>query len=290
MSTTRFTLSTTLLAVVASSPLAAQQAQLKQQIDFAKSKVYPALVNISCVTKSFANGRTVRRPSAGSGTIVSPAGHVITNYHVIQGSQRTTCTLPSGETLTAKILAEDPAIDFAVLQLDLSRRRNPNAELPFATLGDSDTVNVGDYVLAVGNPMALSSSMTLGIVSNTRRVFTNFTGTEAEALDIGAQKTGKFTLWIQTDALILPGNSGGALVNLRGEIIGMNTRGGNGPGVRDTIDPAEEVAEPDHDLRRSAPRLDGPACAAGGGGRLSGRADLARRAQLSRTSRRPAAR
>jgi serine protease Do len=221
-------------------PLTAQEAppssaptvspEIKAQIDFAKSRVYPALVNISCVTRSFAGGRAVRNPSVGSGTIVDEQGHVITNYHVIQGSVRTTCTLPNGETLPATILAEDPAIDFAVLQLDLSKRRDKSQPLPHATFGDSDDVQVGDYVLAVGNPMALSSSMTLGIVSNTRRVFTNFIGTEAEALDIGAQRTGKFTLWIQTDALILPGNSGGALVSMQGEIIGMNTRGGNGLG------------------------------------------------------------
>lgn len=208
----------------------AQQSDIKQQIEFAKSKVYPALVNISVVSKSYEGGRTVRRPSAGSGTVVSPAGHVITNYHVVEGAERVTCTLPTGETIVAKVLSEDPSIDFAVLQLDLRRRRDPNIGLPFATLGDSDTVQVGDYVLAVGNPLALSSSMTLGIVSNTRRVFTDFLGNEAEDLDIGGQKTGMFTLWLQTDALILPGNSGGAMVNLRGEIIGMNTRGGGGMG------------------------------------------------------------
>jgi serine protease Do len=128
------------------------------------------------------------------------------------------------------VLAEDPSIDFAVLQLDLKKRRDPNVGLPFATLGDSDPVTVGDYVLVVGNPLALSSSMTLGIVSNTRRVFTDFLGNDSDELDIGGQKTGMFTLWIQTDALILPGNSGGAMVDLRGEIVGMNTRGGAGLG------------------------------------------------------------
>lgn len=218
------------LAAGLAPPALAQNSEIKAQIDFAKSKVYPALVNISVVSKSYENGRAVRRPSAGSGTIVSPAGHVITNYHVVENAERVTCTLPNGEELVAKVLAEDAAIDFAVLQLDLTRRRDPNARLPFATLGDSDTLNVGDYVLVVGNPLALSSSMTLGIVSNTRRVFTDFLGNEADDLDIGGQKTGMFTLWIQTDALILPGNSGGAMVNLRGEIVGMNTRGGAGLG------------------------------------------------------------
>ncbi|HEX5052147.1 MAG TPA: PDZ domain-containing protein [Planctomycetota bacterium] len=218
------------LAALLLQPLAAQQSDIKAQIDYAKSKVYPALVNISVVSKSYEGGRTVRRPSAGSGTVVSPAGHVITNYHVVEDAERVTCTLPTGEAIVAKVLAEDPALDFAVLELDLLKRRNPNVALPFATLGDSSTVAVGDYVLVVGNPLALSSSMTLGIVSNTRRVFTDFLGNEADDLDIGGQKTGMFTLWIQTDALILPGNSGGAMVNMRGEIVGMNTRGGGGLG------------------------------------------------------------
>jgi serine protease Do len=224
------TLSAVVLLALWPTALPAQQAEIKAQIEFAKSKVYPALVNIGVVTRSFEGGRTVRRPTAGSGTVISPAGHVITNYHVVEGAVRVTCTLPTGETIPAKVLANDPAIDFAVLQLELARRKNPNLGLPFATLGDSDRVSVGDYVLAVGNPLALSSSMTLGIVSNTRRVFTDFLGNEAEDLDIGGQKTGMFTLWIQTDALILPGNSGGAMVDLRGEIVGMNTRGGAGVG------------------------------------------------------------
>ena len=217
-------------AVAAFSSALLAQSDIKSQIEFAKSKVYPALVNISVVSKSYEGGRTVRRPSAGSGTVVSPAGHVITNYHVVENAERVTCTLPTGEAIPAKVVSEDPSIDFAVLQLDLQKRKDPNVGLPFATLGDSSSVTVGDYVLVVGNPLSLSSSMTLGIVSNTRRVFTDFLGNEAEDLDIGGQKTGMLTLWIQTDALILPGNSGGAMVNLRGEIVGMNTRGGAGLG------------------------------------------------------------
>jgi serine protease Do len=103
--------------------------------------------------------------------------------------------------------------------------------VPFSTLGDSDALQVGDYVLAMGNPLTLSSSLTLGVVSNTKRVFTDFTGTEMTELDLGAgEKTGIFTRWIQHDALILPGNSGGPLVNLRGEVVGINELGGAGVG------------------------------------------------------------
>lgn len=207
----------------------AMQAQtLQDKIEFAKSKVYPALVNISVVAQTFDSGRTQRVAGAGSGTIISPAGHVTTNFHVVQDAQRVTCTLPTGESIPADVLASDPAIDLAVLKLRLNEREHKSTALPFATLGDSSTLNVGDYVLAVGNPMGLSSSMTLGIASNTARVFTDFLGNEAENLDIGAHATGMYTRWIQHDALILPGNSGGPLVDMRGEIVGMNTRGGQG--------------------------------------------------------------
>jgi serine protease Do len=214
------------LAIGCAPGLAGQS--LQERIDGAKRRVYPALVNISVVTRTFSGGRAVRQPSSGSGTIISPAGHVITNYHVVQDAQRITCTLPSGEEIPADILADDPAIDMSMLQLRMGEREDPSRSLPFATIGDSSRLKVGDHVLAVGNPLGLASSMTLGIVSNTERVFTDFLGNTVEDLDIGARSTGRFTRWIQHDALILPGNSGGPLVSLDGEIVGMNTRGGNG--------------------------------------------------------------
>ena len=105
-------------------------------------------------------------------------------------------------TLEAPVVADDPLSDLSVLKL---RRPASSGPLPYAVLGDSDSLQVGDPVLAMGNPLMLSSSMTLGIVSNPRRVFTDFSGTEMEdmALDEG-EKTGTFTRWIQHDALILP--------------------------------------------------------------------------------------
>lgn len=182
---------------------------LHERIDGARRRVYPALVNISVVTRTFSGGRAVRQPSGGSGTIISPAGHVITNYHVVQDAERITCTLPSGEEIPAEVLADDPAIDMSMLQLRMSEREDPGLSLPFATIGDSSRLEVGEYVLAVDNPLGLASSMTLGIVSNTERVFTDFLGNSVEDLDIGSRRTGRFTRWIQHDALILPGNSGG---------------------------------------------------------------------------------
>jgi serine protease Do len=228
-----------LLAVPPGSPLGSGRAlaqtsvrdALREDIDFAREKIYPALVNIAVVTRVYSGGRTERYPSAGSGVVVSPAGHVVTNYHVTEEAARIVCTLASGEAIPADLVADDAPTDLSVLKLRLEERKDTGRPLAFATLGDASALSVGDYVLAVGNPLTLSSSLTLGVVSNSRRVFTNFTGTELEDLEFGSgNETGMFTQWIQHDALILPGNSGGPLVNLKGEIVGINTRGGSGLG------------------------------------------------------------
>ncbi|MHC4320074.1 MAG: PDZ domain-containing protein [Planctomycetota bacterium] len=223
-----------LLAVLGSAPAVAQIAAgdlLRRDIDFARSKVYPTLVNIAVVVQSYSGGRARRFPAAGSGVVVSAAGHVLTNFHVAGHTTRITCTLPSGERIDADIVAHDPLTDLSVLKLRLAERSNPTRPVSFSTLGDSDALEVGEYVLAMGNPLTLSSSLTLGVVSNTKRVFTDFTGTEMTELDLGAgERTGIFTRWIQHDALILPGNSGGPLVNLRGEVVGINELGGAGVG------------------------------------------------------------
>src|SRR5579871_764775 len=204
---------------------------LRQDIETARKSVYPALVNISVVTRFFTGGRAQRAPAGGSGVIINKDGYVLTNYHVAGNTTRITCTLPSGEALEATVVTHDPPTDLSVLKLRLDKRKDPKIPLPFANLGDSDKLEVGDYVLAMGNPNMLASSMTLGIVSNTKRVFTDFNGTEMEDMELdGGEKTGLFTRWIQHDALILPGNSGGPLVNLKGEVIGINELGGGGVG------------------------------------------------------------
>lgn len=194
----------------------------------ARDAVYPALVNISVVGKQYQNGRARKFPAAGSGVIVSEDGHVLTNYHVAGETTRITCKLPDGRVFDAKPIVLDPLTDLAVLQLQLNKDGN-RAVVPVATLGDSDELEIGDDVLAMGNPQTLSSSMTRGIVANPTRVFTSFTGNEMDEVDLGGgQRTGLFTRWIQHDALILGGNSGGPLVNLEGEVVGINDRGGSG--------------------------------------------------------------
>jgi serine protease Do len=196
-----------------------------------RSKVYPALVNISVVQRFFQQGHAKRMPAGGSGVIVSPDGYVLTNHHVAFRASRIVCRLPDGEELEASVVTDDPLTDLSVLKLRLDRRPGCAAPLPFAVLGDAAALDVGDQVLAMGNPMLLGSSMTLGIVSNPHRVFTSSTADDLRELDLGeGDRTGLLTRWIQHDALILPGNSGGPLVDMKGEVVGINELGGGGVG------------------------------------------------------------
>lgn len=203
----------------------------KLEVELARQKVYPALVNISVVARFFNGGRTQRAPAGGSGVIVNKEGYILTNYHVAGNTTRIVCTLITGEAIEAKVVLHDPLTDLSVLKLLIEKRDDPTIPLPHANLGDSDVVQVGDTVMSMGNPLLLSSSMTLGIVSNTKRVFTDFTGTQIQEQELDeGEKTGVFTRWIQHDALILPGNSGGPLVNTKAEVIGINELGGGGIG------------------------------------------------------------
>lgn len=209
----------------------------------ARDKVFPALVNIRVVTVSYYGGQENKGGGSGSGTIISPLGYVVTNAHVTGDGKRYFCTLADKQEISATLVGEDIATDLAVLKLNLNELK-PGTTLSVASWGDSDELQVGDNVLAMGSPFSLSRSVTLGIVSNTSRVFTAGFGSEdvdEMQLDYG-QSTGSFTRWIQHDALINPGNSGGPLVNMRGEIVGVNTRGGSGMGfaspavlVRDVV-------------------------------------------------------
>ncbi len=210
---------------------ASTQDALRRDIDQAKAKVYPALVNITVVFRYFSEGRAQRAPAGGSGVIISKDGYVVTNFHVAGHTTHIICTLATGEAIDANVVYDDPLSDLSILKLRLDKRADPKAPLAYAPLGDSEAVRVGDFVMAMGNPLMLSSSLTLGVVSNTKRVFTDFTATQIEEQELDeGEKTGLFTRWLQHDALILPGNSGGPLVNLKGEVVGINELGGNGVG------------------------------------------------------------
>jgi serine protease Do len=141
---------------------------------------------------------------SGSGVIINSNGYIVTNNHVIDGADEIEVSLPDNEVFKAKVIATDPSTDLALLQI---KREGLHA----LTLGNSDQVEVGEWVLAVGNPFDLNSTVTAGIVS-----------AKGRNINIINDKSA-IEAFIQTDAAINPGNSGGALVNLRGELIGINT-------------------------------------------------------------------
>jgi serine protease Do len=146
-----------------------------------------------------------RRPvyAVGSGFIVDKSGYIITNEHVVDDAARITVKLDSGEEFPAKVVGIDDETDLAVLKIDAGR------DLPYVKLGNSDQARVGEWVLAIGSPFGLTRTVTAGIVSQTNRE---------------TPQGSAFQRFIQTDAAINKGNSGGPLVNLRGEVIGVNSQ------------------------------------------------------------------
>ena len=203
-----------LLGVPVSSAKAAdlQSALLRVQRD-----AQTALVNIQPVTETFSRGEKRKRASVGSGFLVDTQGHIVTNYHVAGRAKRVMVTLFNKERVEAEIVGEDPSTDLAVIKIPSELV----AEYGMKPLrfGNSDALEVGEFVMALGSPLALARTMTFGVVSNKDRYLP-----EGMSLPTG-ERTGDFNTWIQTDAAINPGNSGGPLINLAGEVIGVNARG-----------------------------------------------------------------
>ncbi|GAF74720.1 unnamed protein product, partial [marine sediment metagenome] len=215
----------------------------RRMIELARDRVFPALVNVQVISVSYWGGKERKSTSVGSGTIISPQGHILTNYHVASDGHKFKCTLADKQEVSAELVGEDPLTDLAVLKLDLSELKDPQAPLVAAEFGDSDELEVGDYVMAMGSPWALSRSVTLGIVSNTERVFASASGGPGDMEIEQGQRTGLFTRWIQHDAAIYHGSSGGPLVNLEGQIVGINEMGGSsGFGLAIPSNLAETVA------------------------------------------------
>lgn len=206
------------LNISTSSTTWAQSANSPSQknIDAAVSAVKPSLVRIYVVSEEFWEGRATKVQSAGSGAIITPEGHVITNHHVAGHATQLICTLSNREEIPAELIGTDPATDIAVIKLMPKDGRR----FPVAKFGNSDAVSVGDHVLAMGSPMALSQSVTLGIVSNTELVMPRRMGFGSFSLD--GEDVGGLVRWIAHDAFIFGGNSGGPLVDMSGAIIGIN--------------------------------------------------------------------
>ena len=192
-------------------------AALRPQIDSAIAKVKPALVRIRVVATQYSEGRESKMQEVGSGAIITKDGYLITNHHVAGHAVRMFCTLWNREEIEADLVGTDPLTDIAVIKL------RPEHPMTFSTasFGDSSKVKVGEYVLAMGSPMALSQSVTLGIISNPEMMMPRFWG-ERRRLRLDGEDVGSLVRWLGHDAAIYGGNSGGPLVNLRGEIIGIN--------------------------------------------------------------------
>ena len=201
------------------SPLAARDVALRELIQTAVDRVYPALVRIDVVTESGGSGRMQKVRGTGSGAIISADGYIVTNHHVAGRGSRITIRMSDREELPATLVGTDPLSDLTVLKFDPGARRDPTAPLPFASFGDSDTLLIGDVVLAMGSPAGLSQSVTQGIVSNLALI------PPGGAFRIEGESVGELVRWIGHDAIIFPGNSGGPLVNLAGEIVGVNEIG-----------------------------------------------------------------
>ncbi|HKP88093.1 MAG TPA: Do family serine endopeptidase [Blastocatellia bacterium] len=199
------------------------QAQLPSPADLSRTfinvakQVKPAVVNIDVVERSkgatmrlpegfpqipgFPDGQPRRQRGTGSGVVISSDGYILTNNHVAGDAEQIKVKLTDGREFKAKRIGADPETDLAVIKIETQG-------LPFARLGNSDSLEQGEWVIALGSPFGLEQTMTAGIVSATGR-------------DLPG--AGQFTHFIQTDASINPGNSGGPLINMQGEVVGINT-------------------------------------------------------------------
>jgi serine protease Do len=163
----------------------------------------------------------------GSGFIMSADGQIITNAHVIDGADEVSVTLKDGRTYKGRVLGADPVTDVAVVKIDAEN-------LPTVRLGNADNLQVGEWAIAIGNPLGLDNTVTTGIVSGT--------GRNSSQIGVGDKRIN----FIQTDAAINPGNSGGPLLNARGEVIGVNTaiiQNAQGLGFAIPINRAQQIAE-----------------------------------------------
>jgi serine protease Do len=204
-------------AIAAESGSSGLSPGAQQQIVAAAIRaVKPALVKIDVVKAEYEGGREAKLEASGSGAIITPEGHVITNHHVAGDAKRLVCTLADHSEIEADLVGSDPLSDIAVIKL---KPKKPTV-FPAAAFGDSSALKTGDRVLAMGSPLSFSQSVTMGIVANTQLVMPRdswYYRIRIEGVDVGS-----IVRWIAHDAAIYPGNSGGPLVDLSGHIVGIN--------------------------------------------------------------------
>ncbi|MFW6286916.1 MAG: trypsin-like peptidase domain-containing protein [Candidatus Sumerlaeota bacterium] len=191
----------------ADNPAAFASPDFREVVNASKKEVFPSVIFIKCVSESFESGDRQALQTAGSGVIISENGEALTNWHVIEKALEVRCLLQDGRVKKAEILGSDKDLDIALLKLDMDEGEKLEN---VARLGDSSKLEEGDFVMAMGAPWGLARSVSIGIISCTERY-----------LPEGSE----YSSWLQTDASISPGNSGGPLVNTNGEVIGINSRG-----------------------------------------------------------------
>lgn len=197
----------------------------REVVRSARARVFPAVVYIRAIRQGMESGRARGEEVGGSGVVVSADGEVLTNWHVIDRVDQVRCLLSDGRHFKAKVLASDADLDLALLKLELPA---DGAPLPVAELGRSGVLEEGDFVMAMGAPWGLNRSVSVGIISCTRRFL---------------PENSEYSLWLQTDASISPGNSGGPLVDTHGRIVGINTLGQSSGGDLGFAVPADTIRE-----------------------------------------------
>ncbi len=196
----------------------------RSRVDTAIARVLPALVRVEVVQYQHDDGRAVRQQGTGSGTIFRIDGntaYILTNFHVTGYPDKLRVMLSDKQSLDATLVGLDPLVDLSVIKVDLSQRKIQTPIEP-VDFGDSDEVKVGDPVLAMGSPGALSQSITLGIVAITDMIPPRHM---SGGLSLEGEVPPEVMRWIGHDAVIFPGNSGGPLINLKGQIVGVNEVG-----------------------------------------------------------------
>ncbi|MFM7100329.1 MAG: trypsin-like peptidase domain-containing protein [Verrucomicrobiota bacterium] len=209
-------------------PRSLERFDFRQVVKEGKNRVFPAVVFIKCVREDLQRGEKQSQEVSGSGVAISADGEILSNWHVVDKAREVRCLLYDGRAFPARVLGADKDTDVALLRLDLPAGAAP---VPFARLGESTRLEEGDFVMAMGAPWGMSRSVSIGIISCTRRYLPG---------------SSEYSTWLQTDAPISPGNSGGPLVNIAGEVVGLNTRtmmSGGDMGFTVPIEVARAVAD-----------------------------------------------
>lgn len=220
-----FTVMTLLANTAAPADSPVDGLDFRRIVSQAKEKVFPAVIYIKCIRESHESGKKESQGVSGSGVIITSTGEALTNWHVIDKAQEVRCLLTDGRAMTAEVVGSDKDTDLALLRLTLP---SGVTDLPYATIGQSTQLKEGDFVMAMGAPWGMNRSVSIGIISCTRR----YLPTHSE-----------YSLWLQTDASISPGNSGGPLLNTDGVIVGLNTRGVSSGGDMGFVVPSETIQD-----------------------------------------------